>query len=139
MEINFYSPFRMKKIFPPPMPRESGVPTSNRAFKKHSPSIHHAADEKSFSPKRGRCMVSSNKPLLVSRLTPWIRFSGFATKSTAIKLVQPNKHQSARDLSTRSCFLLNQNRTRPPNALFPHQSEWVKLIKLLHVSLLIMV
>ena len=49
----------MRKIFHPLMPKESGVPTLNRAFKKLSPFIHHAVDEKLFSQKRERCMVSN--------------------------------------------------------------------------------
>jgi hypothetical protein len=52
---------RMKKISRPPMPKEYGVPTSNRVFKKLSPSTHRADDEKSFYRKRARCMVSTSK------------------------------------------------------------------------------
>lgn len=59
IELTIVNFCRMKKICHPPMPKESGVPTSNRVFKKLSPSIHHAVDEKSFYQKRGRCMVSN--------------------------------------------------------------------------------
>lgn len=40
------------------MPKESGVQISNRVSKKHLPSTHHADEEKSFSLRREKCMVS---------------------------------------------------------------------------------
>lgn len=67
------------------MPRECGVLTLSKAFKKLSPSTHHAVAEKLFYPKRERCMVSSNWDSSIDHI----------------------------------------------NRKFPHQSEWVKLIKLL--------
>lgn len=60
---------RMKKICRLLMPKVSGVRTSNRAFKRLSPSIHHVVDEKSFYPKKERCMVSTDASKSVRKVT----------------------------------------------------------------------
>lgn len=49
---------RMKKIWRLPMPREFGVRTLNRVFRRRYVFIHHVDDGKLSYRKRERCMVS---------------------------------------------------------------------------------